>query len=371
MKIDFLRPEITQKEIDSAVKVLKSGWLTAWNPAVGKFESDFASYLGCKHSLAVSSGTAALHVALEALGIGKGDEVITTPLSWVASSNAILYTGAKPVFIDIDPETGLMDVNKVEKAISKRTKAILPVHLYGQMVDMRALSRIAKKHKLLLVEDACHAIESERDGVRPGALSDVACFSFHAAKNMTSGEGGAVVTNNSELVKVMKSVADSGTEKGGGKRPMVRMGYKYSITAFQVALLNNQLKGIKRLQAVRGKVFERYTKLLSGYESEGLFLPKSISHSVHAHHIFAVLVPVEKRDKIRERLAKKGISTDVHFQPIHLEPYYRSIYGFKAGLYPHAEKFGHSEISLPCYPSLSLTNQQRVAQELLKALKTT
>lgn len=368
-RIDFLSPKFDTKDVSAAVKVLKTGWLTAWNPIVAQTENEFARYMGMKHSVFISSGTAALHVALMALGIGAGDEVITTPLSWVASSNAILYVGAQPIFVDVNPLTGLIDENKVEKAVTKKTKAILPVHLYGQMADMKKLKKIADKHKLFIIEDACHAIESKRDGVRPGQLSDIVCFSFHAAKNITSGEGGAIATNDDVLAHAMRIAADSGVEKGGGKRLMVRFGYKYSITAFQVALLTNQIKRIKKIHGSREKVFRIYRKLLAGHELSGIRLVKEVS-GTHARHIFAVLVPPHKRDEIRAELSRRGIITDVHFNPIHLEPYYHKTFKFKKGSYPHAEAFGYAEISLPAYPSLSINEQKRVARELVDVVKT-
>lgn len=367
--INFLNPYLTSEDIKSVVKVLKSGWLTAWNPIVREFETTFAKYLGAKEAVVMSSGTAAIHAALLALGIGKGDEVVTTALSWVASSNAILYVGAKPVFVDIDPSTGLMDTNQIRKVLSKKTKAIIPVHLYGQMVDMKAVSNIARRHKLFVVEDACHAIESSREGIRPGQLSDIACFSFHAAKNITSGEGGAITTNNIQLAKLIRSIVDSGTEKGGGKRPMVRYGYKYSLTAFQVALVFSQLKRIKKIHNGRKKVFESYRKLFTKARISLVTIVSSVPKSKHAYHIFVIKVPANIRDSLRENLASRGIGTDVHFNPIHLEPFYKNKFRFKKGSYPHSESFGHSVISLPSYPTLTIKDQKYIVDTIADIMK--
>jgi len=368
-KINFLNPSISKSDIKEASKVLRSGWLTSWNPIVDEFEKNFAKYLGAKKAVIVSSGTAALHVALLALDIGQDDEVITPALSWVASSNAILYTGARPVFVDINSETGLIDEDKVEKAITSKTKAILPVHLYGQMADMKKLRKIADTHNLFIVEDACHAIESKRDDVRPGQLGDMACFSFHAAKNITSGEGGAIVTNDKQLADTARIIADSGIEKKEGKRTMVRLGYKYSITAFQVALLKSQLKGIKSIYAKREKVFQNYNDLFQKVSLKEVELISIVSNNVHAHHLFVIKVSPKIRDVLRNRLANLGIGTDIHFNPIHLEPYYVNTYGYKLGIYPNAEVFGRSVISLPSYPGLKISEQAHIVASIDKCLK--
>jgi len=367
-KIDFLQPNLIKADIEEATKVMKSGWLTAWNPVVAEFENKFAKYLGAKEAVVMSSGTAALHTSLLGLGIGKGDEVLTTPLSWVASTNAILYVGAKPVFIDIDSKTGLIDVDKIEKSINKKTKAILPVHLFGQMADMKKIYKIAQKYSLLVVEDACHAIESSRDGIRPGQLSNVACFSFHAAKNITSGEGGAIVTNDANLAKLVKSIADSGTEKGGGKRPMVRYGYKYSFTSFQAALLLSQLKRIRQINLGRKKVFGNYSSLFKKAQISNVSFVSDVPNSNHAYHIFAIRVPISSRDQLREKLAQKGIGTDVHFNPIHLEPFYKNKFGFKEGDYPNSENFGYSVISLPSFPAITKKTQKYIVDTIEKIM---
>lgn len=365
MKIDFLKPNILDEDIREAVKVLKSGWVTAWSPAAKEFSKSFAQYLGAKETVLLSSGTAALHVALLAAGVGKGDEVITTPLSFIASSNVILYVGAKPVFVDVDPQTGLLDISKIERAITKKTKAVLPVHLYGQMVDMKALAKIAKKHKLLIIEDACHALESERGGIRPGQLSFAACFSFHAAKNISSGEGGAIVTNNAKTAERMRSLSDSGMVKSPGKRPMMHFGYKYSFTGFQAALLSRQLARIDASWRKRKKLCENYAKAFQGFESMGMTFPKTLQDAKHGYHMFVLWVPERKRDPFREALLESGIVTDVHFNPIHLEPYYKKTFGYKRGTFPIAEKLGYSTITLPLYPALTEEEQNHIIDTLL------
>ncbi len=365
MKIQFLNPYITESDIKEAVKAIKSGWLT-YNNISKEFEEKFAKYLGVKDTVLNSSGTAALHVSLLAAGVGPGDEVITTPLSYVATSNAILYVGAKPVFVDVEPETGLIDVSKVKKAITKKTKAIIPVHLYGQMADMKNLKRTADKYKLKIIEDACHAIEARRGGIRPGQKSFSACFSFHVAKNITSGEGGLATSNNKETAERLKLYGEGGVVRTGEARFMTMLGYKYSLTSFQAALLLGQLKRIDKQYQVRKKLWKYYAAKLK--DIDGLFFPKEVPNSKHAYHMFIIWVEPEKRDKIREELKKAGIQTSIHFNPIHLEPYYRKTFGFKPGDFPIAEKLGFSTITLPLYPSLTKKEQDYIINKVKSLL---
>lgn len=360
MEINFLEPVIDEADIQAAVKVLRSGWITR-----GKFSEEFeaalASYLGAQQVVVNSSGTAALHVALMAAGIGPEDEVITTPLSYVATSNAILYVGAKPVFVDVEPSTGLMDVSKVEAAITQKTKAILPVHLYGQMIDMRALKQITDRHQLVIIEDACHAIESERDHVRPGALSFAACFSFHAAKNLSCGEGGAISVNDRDLAERLRLYSDAGVKKGGGNRSMITFGYKYSITEFQVALLINQLQRIEQMWEKRRTVYEKY---VNGLKDTGVEFPHQVANAKNAYHMFVLWGMRGGRDALRQALNDKDIPTSVHYNPIHLEPYYRERFGYAPGAFPVAEKIGESVLTLPLYPSMTNEKQDYIISEL-------
>lgn len=365
MKIQFLNPYITESDIKEAVKAIKSGWLT-YNNVSKEFEEKFAKYLGVKETVLNSSGTGALHVSLLAAGVGLGDEVITVPLSYVATSNVILYVGAKPVFVDVEPESGLIDVNKVEKAITKKTKAIIPVHLYGQMADMKKLKRIADKHNLLIIEDACHAIEAERDGIKPGQKSFSACFSFHVAKNITSGEGGAVVVNDENLAEKLRLFGEGGVVKTADTRFMTLLGYKYSLTSFQAALLLSQLKRIEKQYQMRKKLWKYYAENLK--KISGISFPKEVPNSKHAYHMFIIWVDPKKRDKIREELKKAGVQTSIHFNPIHLEPYYRKRFGFKRGDFPIAEKLGLSTITLPLYPSLTKKEIDYVIKEVKKQI---
>ncbi len=360
MKVQFLKPHLTKEDLTEANKALKSGWIT-YGSKTKEFEEQLSHYLGVKKTVFNSSGTAALHVALLAAGVGPGDEVITTPLSYVATSNAILFVGAKPVFVDVEPDTGLIDVKKVKTAITSKTKAIIPVHLYGQMVDMKKLNKICGA-KIKIIEDAAHAIEAKRDGIRPGQASFVACFSFHAAKNITSGEGGAVALKDEHMAEHIRLLCEGGVAKKNDKRFMVMLGYKYSSTNFQAALLANQMKRIDKQWRVRNTLYNNYERGLKNIE--GVSFPNRVPNSNHAHHMFVIWVDPKKRDSIRTELAKRGVQTSIHFNPIHLEPYYQKTFGYKKGNFPIAEKIGYSSITLPLYPSLTKAEQAYVIKNV-------
>ncbi len=360
MKVQFLKPHLTKEDLAEANKALKSGWIT-YGSKTKEFEEQFSKYLGLKKTVLNSSGTAALHVALIAAGVGKGDEVITTPLSYVATSNAILYVGAKPVFVDVEATTGLIDLKEVKKAITPRTKAIIPIHLYGQMVDMKGLNKICGA-KIKIIEDAAHAIESERDGIKPGQASFAACFSFHAAKNITAGEGGAISSNNEHDAEQMRLLCEGGVERKGDKRFMIMLGYKYSGTNFQGAMLASQMKRIDKQWKVRDVLYKNYEKALKNIN--GLSFPSRVPNSKHANHMFVVWVNPEKRDNIRTELAKRGVQTSIHFNPIHLEPYYAKEFGYKKGQSPVAERIGYSSITLPLYPDLTKVEQAYVVKNV-------
>ncbi len=356
MRIPFLNPPLKSSDIKAVTQVLKSGWL-ATGPELRSFEEKLATYLGLPFIVANSSGTAALHTALLAAGVGPGDEVITTPLSFWATSNVVLFVGAKLVFVDVEPETGLISIPEIEKAITKRTKAIIPVHLYGQMADMRSLAKLAKKYKLKVIEDAPHALEASRDGVRPGELSFASCFSFHAAKNITAGEGGAVGVHTKKLAEEVRLLNDSGSDRSGTIRHMTRLGYKYSMTNMQGAMLLGQLERIEHEWIKRKKIYEYYTKSLENIT--GIKLLSVVPNTKHAYHMFTIVVDPRKRDAIRKRLKEAGVPADIHYNPIHLEPYYKKL-GYKKGMYPHTERIGLGTITLPLYTRLRKIEQDFV-----------
>jgi dTDP-4-amino-4,6-dideoxygalactose transaminase len=358
MKVEFYKHNINQRDIDSVVGVLNSLFLTT-GEVVSEFEDKFSRYLNCKHTVGVTSCTAALHLALLVYGIGQGDEVITTPMTFIATANAVLYAGATPVFVDVEPKTGNIDADLIEAAVKPATKAILPVHLYGQMCDMKKIRKIADKHGLVVIEDAAHAIEAVRDGVRPAELGDAACFSFYATKNITSGEGGAVSTNNEEIAEKLKKLRLHGMSKGAADRyskryehwDMEMLGWKYNMSNIQAALLLNQLERIEKNWQKREGICQQYEKAFR--DNPNVHCIEVLPNSKSARHIFTVLVPPEKRDKILWQLQEKGIGVAVNFRAIHLLTYYRETFDYERGMFPVAEKIGDSTITLPLYPRLS------------------
>lgn len=348
MKIPFLKPDIRESDIRRMNQSIKTGWLVH-GEYTHQFEQELDKFLR-NRSFMTASCTASIHMALLLLGVKEGDEVITTPISWVSTANVILYTGAKVVFADVEPTTGILDIEDVKKKITPRTKAIIVVHLYGQMADMRAYSCLG----IPIIEDCAHALESSRDGIKPGQLGFAACFSFHAAKNITCGQGGAIITKDIERCKLL--VRD-GVRNVMGKRVMLEFGYKYDLTDFQAALLIGQIKRIKTSHAKRLKVYERYEQAFKG------MCPERIG--THACHMFVIWV--NNRDAVRQRLLERGIETSIHYSAIHLEPYYQSI-GFEKGL-PIAERLAEMTITLPTY-ALTEKQQDYVIKETLNACST-
>lgn len=363
MRIPFLNPSITREDIGVVAASLKSGWLVI-GPKTREFEGSYARYLGVKHAVATNSCTSALHLVLRAAGILPGDEVITTPLSYVATANAILHAGAVPVFVDVEPDTGLIDVSRVERAITKRTKAILPVHLYGQMADMKKLLALARKRHLLVIEDAAHAIEASRDNITPGTRTAAACYSFHVAKNITAGQGGAVVTNYKTIADQVRLLRRDGVANVGDKRRMLTLGYKMQMTDFQAAMLSSQLKRIDQQHRERRLLWNAYAKACADMPS--ISFPRLAKNSIHAGHMFVLWVNPEKRDSVRKQLAAAGIETSVHYDPIHLEPYYRGEFGYREGDFPVAERLGASVITLPLWPGMTSRQQGYVIACLRK-----
>jgi dTDP-4-amino-4,6-dideoxygalactose transaminase len=351
MKISFLDPSIEEEDIERMLSSVRSGWLKP-GEYTREFEDDLAKFLDVKNTVMTSSCTASLHMSLILAGVKEGDEVITTPISYVATSNVILYQKAKPVFVDVHPDTGLIDLDKIENVITDKTKAIIPVHLYGQMVDMKKLKIIADKHDIAIVEDAAHAVESERDGIKPGQYGFSACFSFHVAKNITSGQGGAMSFNDTKHKEVASILRRDGViNTQDDKREMVMFGYKYDLTDFQAGILIGQLKRIDNTNEHRKKVFKKYT---DGFkDNPNISFPKIENGVKHSCHMFIVWVPADKRDIIRRALTDAGIENSIHYEPIHLEPYYRETFKFKEGDFPIAERLGASTITLPTHAKLT------------------
>ena len=368
MRVEFFKHNIDRSDIKCVEKVLSTLFLSTGED-VAAFENEFAGKFGSGfHARALSSCTAALHLALLATGVKEGDEVITTPMSYVATAHAIEYVGAKPVFVDTDPETGNMDIGRIEEVITKRTRLILPVHLYGQMVDVKKLMSIAWKYKVSVIEDAAHALEAERDGVVPGELSQGACFSFYPTKSITAGEGGAFISKNAKLMDGVSLLRHHGSSKSAASRygkvyqhyDVPVLGWKYNMTNIQAALLRSQLPRVEKQWKRRNEIAERYAE---AFIKAGIAFPKTEAGVQHAHHLFTIWVPPptktgggvnpKKRDTVLYELQRNGIGVGVHYRPIHLMSYYRKKYGYQLGDFPNAERIGAATISLPLYPKLT------------------
>ncbi len=355
-RVPFYRHDLGQPEIDSIASVLAGPILTT-GETVARFECEFAAFIGRRHVLGVTSCTGALHMALMALGIGPGDEVITTPMTFIATATAILEAGATPIFVDVEPDTANIDARLVEAAITPRTKAIIPVHLYGLMCDMREIHRVAKQHGLAIIEDAAHCIEGERDGVRPGELSDVVCFSFYATKNLTCGEGGAVATDRNDLAERLRLLRSHGMTKTAADREregyrhwdMLVLGWKYNMDNIQAALLLPQLNRLPAKLASRHALARAYERKLSTIV--GVRLPATRA-GVHARHLFPVRVDGRIRDHVVARLGEAGVGTVVNYRAIHLLTYFVNRFGFRRGRFPIAETIGDETLSLPFYPGM-------------------
>ncbi len=362
MNIEFSRHNIEDIDIKEVEDTLKSLFITTSKKTI-LFEKLFSDYLNINHTVALNSATAGLHLSLVALGIGAGDEVITTSLTFVATANVITMVGAKPVLVDVDPTTGLIDLNQVEAKINAKTKAIIPVHLYGNMVDMKALKQLADKHGIFLIEDSAHCVEGSIDGYKSGEYSDCACFSFYATKNLSCGEGGALITNSSELYDKINILKLHGMSKNAVDRykkhsfyDMQEVGYKYNMTDINASLLIHQLDRLNGYLQRREQLATKYEK---AFDELGFSYPKVPANCKSARHLSVVWVDPNKRDKIIEFLQENGVGVSVHFAPVHLMSYYQSL-GYKKGDFPNCEKISASTISLPLYPKLTDIEQDYI-----------
>ena len=373
MKVEFYRHNLDEEDIARLVEVCRGVFLTTGQD-VKRFEEALAGYLGARHAVGVTSCTAALHLALLAVGVGPGTEVITTPMTFAATSNAVLYTGAAPVFVDVEPETGLIDCQAVERAITPRTRAIVPVHLYGQMADMRRLKALADRAGLSLIEDCAHAIESARDGVRPGALSDAACFSFYATKNITCGEGGAVVSNSAAIADRVRLLRQHGMSASASDRysgtyrhwDLEALGWKYNMTNLQAALLVGQLARIDDLWTRREAIAARYESAFR--TAAGVGFPIVAPGARSARHLFTIWVDPSRRDSVLDDLQARGIGVAVNYRAVHLLKYYQETLGLPRGSFPVAERIGDSTVTLPLYPKLTDEQVDYVVESVTAAL---
>lgn len=368
--IVFGSPLIEEDEIQEVLNTLRSGWIGT-GPKVTKFEELAREYVGAKYSIALASCTAALHLSLLAYNIGVGDEVITTPLTFCATANSIIHAGATPVFVDIDRNTMNIDENKIEQAITKKTKAIISVHFAGRPCNMDAIMAIAKKHNLIVIEDAAHALGAEYKGKKIGAIGDATCFSFYVTKNIVTAEGGMVMTNSKEIADKIKIYGLHGmsqdawrrySDKGYRHYEVVMPGYKYNMTDIQASLGMHQIKKIDRYDAKRKQIWDYYNENLRDLP---IILPAQIeSNTHHAMHLYTILVDKESvgmdRDEFMQKLYEKGIGAGVHFSPVHLHKYYKERFGYKDGDFPNAEYVGARTLSIPLSAKLTAEDTSRI-----------
>lgn len=341
-------------EVNAAIQgILETCQFTLGNE-VAAFEGEFAEYCQAQYGIGVNTGTSALHLALLAAGIGSNDEVITVPFTFVATVAAIYYTGAKPVFVDINPRTFTIDVEAIEAAITERTKAIIPVHLYGQAADMDPILDIAKRHGLVVIEDACQAHGSEYKGKRVGSLGDMGCFSFYPGKNLGAyGEGGMVVTNNAEFRRVIRMLRDWGAEE---KYQHILKGYNYRLEGIQGAVLRVKLRHLEKWTEARRNIAKYYNDFLS---DSGVPLPEAMAYARHVYHIYAIRT--KHRSQWQQALQTQGIQTGIHYPiPVHLLPAYSDL-GYQIGDFPHSEQAANEVLSLPMFPELSLAQCREVS----------
>ena len=365
------KPHISSKEISAITEVLRSGNLSL-GPKHLLFEQKFAEKIGTKFACSVSSGTAGLHLAMIAAGIKAGNEVITSPLSFVASANCILYVGAKPVFVDINPLTYNINPDKIETAITPKTKAILAVHIFGQTAEMTAIQKIAKKHRLKIIEDACESIGATHYEKKAGTFGESAIFAFYPNKQMTTGEGGMLVTNNEKIYRLGCSLRNQGRSENMQWLDHERLGYNYRMDEMSAAVGLVQLEKLDWMIKERSKVANLYHKNLDKHQ-DLLQIPYLAKGNTHTWFVYVVKLKNKKAQKKRDRviisLAKQSISTKPYLPPIHLFKFYKKSFGYKKGDFPIAEEVGASTIALPFYIGLKETDVIYITKKLIDTVK--
>lgn len=350
MEVPLSGPDITEREINAVVEVLRSGVLSI-GPQLEEFENKIATFVGVKHAIGVNSGTSGLHLAVRALGISDSDEVITTPFSFIASSNCILFERATPVFVDIDPLTLNIDVERIESAITPRTKALLPVDAFGQPVDIEAIKRIAAKYDLPIIEDACEALGAEFNGIKAGSQADIAVFAFYPNKQITTAEGAMVVTNDDHIADLVRSMRSQGRPITGLWLEHERLGYNYRMSELHAALGCVQMDRIDEIISKRQRVAEMYNSYLS--EVEEVSVPYVDPRVKMSWFIYVVRFHASvNRDKVMEYLIEHGVGCKPYFTPIHLQPFYREM-GFNEGDFPITESVAKTTLALPFFSNMT------------------
>lgn len=372
--IIFGSPIIGDAEIQAVTETLRSCWIGT-GPKVHAFQEAVVAHTGAEHALAVGSCTAALHLSMVVAGVGPGDEVITTPMTFAATANAIVHTGATPVFVDCQRDTMNIDPRAIADAITPRTKAILPVHFAGRPADMDRIGEIAKKHGLLVIEDAAHALESVYKGNKVGAISDLTCFSFYVTKNITTAEGGMVTTNRADLAEKIQIYALHGlsadawsrfSDKGYKHYEVVFPGFKYNMTDIQASLGIVQLDEIAGWLERRNEVWRRYDEAFTDLP---VFTPAPAEpDTVHGRHLYTLLIDTDRsaidRDEFMVQMHRRGIGTGVHYRALHTHPYYRERFGHRPDQFPNAYWIGERTVSLPLSPKLTDANVDRIIENV-------
>lgn len=365
--IPFGKPSFDEEEIAAVADVLRSGWVTTAARTL-EFQKLFAEYTGSQYALALSSCTAGLFLALKCLGVGEGDEVIVPPLTFAATANVVVHCGARPVFADVEAATGLLDPAAFMRAITPKTRAVIPVHLYGLPVSTE-ISKIAAQHEIPVVGDCAHATETRRDGIHVAKEARIAAFSFYATKNLAVGEGGMIVTDSEELFEkasvlslhgMSRAAFDRYSEKGFKRYEILEAGYKFNMPDMNAALGIEQLKRIDRHLARRNEIWKRYDE---AFKDLRFLRPPAVPKGVvHARHLYTLRTPGSDRDQIIAKLQQDGIGSAVHFGALHLEPFYRNLLGTRRGDFPNAEAISDSTFSIPLTPYLSDEEVGRVIQ---------
>jgi len=375
----FHEPSIGKEEENEILDSLRSGWITK-GPKTKRFEELFADYCNVKYAIGVNSCTSGLHLALSTLGIKEGDEVITTPISWPATVNVIFQTGAEPIFVDVEKDTLNIDSKKIKKAITKKTKAIIPVHFAGQPCEMDEIIKISQDYNLKIVEDAAHAIEAIYKNEKIGSIGDFTSFSFYPTKNITTGEGGMLTTNNKDLEEKARILSCHGISKDAWKRyseegykhwEYLLPGYKYHMSDLQAALGIPQLKKIEQFWEKRRKLTKRYNKFLDSLEEISI-IGKEKGSCKNSYHLYPIIIKTEilkvNRDYIMNEIQAENIGVGVHFRALHLQKVF-SKRGFHRGMFPNAEYASDRLISLPLYPKLECKDIEYISNTIKKIIK--
>ncbi len=352
--VDLSSQDITQAEIDAVLAVLKSDRLSL-GPRLGEFEAQFQRRFGVKHAIACSSGTAGLHLCWHAMDIGADDEVITTPFTFIASSNSLMIDGARPVFVDIDPITWQIDANHVEAVITPKTRALLPVDIFGNLPDMDALAAIARKHQLRVLEDSCEALGARYKQRYAGTIGEAGVFAFYPNKQITTGEGGMVITNDDDLAFIVRSCCNQGRDPDAGWLAHARFGYNYRLTDIQAAMGTVQMKRLDEILAKRQRVADLYCERLADESRISMMqLTEGVENS---WFVFVVALNEDytrdQRDAIIQSLRDNGIGCNNYFTPVHLQPFYLEQFGFHAGQFPITESLAQRTIALPFHNHLT------------------